>query len=185
MCIISNGLFMSHIIPHSSLNNAWAGRMHRIGLMTWLFPGQSTLSAVHVVLHFGRRVTSEASNTGAYFWVTLYCDKLFFWAWDQCRGTSSLAWPAFDGQSRGHQYWICLWPVLDTFLEINYLRCIFVHLLTFSCVFLWSILCPFVETVFCCQPSSILCIYSVHSDGLHSRHLPQDFHTTASRADLE
>ena len=167
MCIISNGLFMSHIIPHSSLNNAWAGRMHRIGLMTWLFPGQSTLSAVHVVLHFARRVPSEASNTGTYFWVTLSCDELFFWASDQCRGTSSLAWPAFDGQSRGHQYWIYVYDLYLTHswksiiwgvylsicwhFPVFFSGVYFVHLLKLYFVAIHLRLCAYIQyTPMCC-----------------------------------
>ena len=52
--------------------------------------------------------------------------------WYQSRETIEDHLLSPDGQSRGHLFWICLWLVLDTFLKINYLGCLFVHLLTFS-----------------------------------------------------
>ena len=88
---------------------------------------------------------------------------------------------------RGHWYWMCLLTVLDTFLNQLSEVSIFPIVDFFGTIFLvfrsLKYICPFVETAYCCHSPSALYIFSVNSDVLHSLNLPQDLHTTASRAE--
>ena len=76
---------------------------------------------------------------------------------------------------------------LTHFWKFNHLRCLFVHLLTLSGVKFSGVYSDHLLKLCFVATHHRLCtyVYPVNSDVLRSRHLPQDFYTTASRADLE